>query len=76
MASRHSSCKGGSYAYKAAGTTVSEGWWKGWALIILLSVNPCANRVGWLLVANLTGDNVPRRRDALSLAVPTAALFG
>ena len=76
LASRHSSCKGGSYAYKAAGTTVSEGSWKGWALIILTSVNPCAIRVGWLLVANLTGDNAPRRRDTLSLAFPTAALFG
>jgi hypothetical protein len=60
LASRHLSCKGGSYAYKAAGTTVSEGSWKGWALIILTSVNPCASRVGWLLVANLTGDNVPQ----------------
>jgi hypothetical protein len=42
----------------------------------LNSVNPCANRVGWLLVANLTEDKVPRRGDALSLAVQTAALFG
>ena len=72
MASSHSSCKGGSNANAATDSTVTVGTYAGF----LNSVNPCANRVGWLSVANLTEDKGLRRGDALSLAVPTAALFG
>ncbi len=76
LASSHSSWKGGWDAYTATRSTGSGETLAGWALVYLTSVNPCANRVGWLSVANLTGDHCHRRRDALSLAVPTAALFG
>ena len=74
--SSHSSREGGDNTHKATSTTDKAGSRTGRAVNTLTSVNPCVSRVGWLSVANLTEDNDPRRGDALSLAVPTAALFG
>ena len=59
LANSHSSRKGGGNVNTA---TEPHGTAKGGALT-LNSVNPCASRVGWLSVANLTGDKRPRRRD-------------